>query len=95
MNPLVKHIAERAKLKMESATSLTDTPVMQLPATVVVQMAKDIELRENRIVELSLQNSEISLRAAAAERRVNALVALAKHYNIPANEIKEQMDGAK
>ena len=95
MNPLVRHMAERAKLKMESITSLIDTPVMQIPATVIVQMANDIELRENHIVEMSLQNSELSLRAAAAERRVNALVALAGHYNIPANEIKEQMDGAK
>lgn len=94
MNPLVKHIAERAKLKMESATSLTDTPVMQIPATVIVQMANDIEARENHIVYLSIQNSDLSMKTAHAERRLMALTKLVQQY-IPADLLEEQLENVK
>lgn len=90
MNPLVKHIAERAKLKMESLTSLTEAPVMQVPAAVLVQVAQDIELRENHIITLSLECSELRMRLNTAESRVAALTKLLKRHNVPDDEIREQ-----
>lgn len=95
MNSMIKHLAKRALDKLAHRKSLLETPVMQIPAPVLVQMAGAIESLENHIITLSLESSEMRMRAHLAERRVEALVKLMKHYNVPADEIEEQLESAK
>lgn len=95
MNVMIKHLALRAKSKMESCTSLTEVPVMQVPAPVLVQMVDDIEHRENHIVELSLESFEMRQRAIIADRRVEALAKLAKHYGATEEEIQKYIQEIK
>lgn len=92
---LFKAIAVRAKRKLESRKSLTETPLIQVPANVLVEIDNLYEIRGNHIIEMSLNFSQMQIRAHLAERRVEALAKLLKHYNVPADEIEEQLEGVK